>query len=220
MNTTPEKTPTREEQIRRLVASARKDIEEDVAERKRMAEESAKKMEAAEARSRELCDALEGLLNEPAKDDQQPQNLESKMDEAVNRGEPVRLQSLDAPEGTAFATRLSPLETFEVKKVVSKRDNLVVSDHEPARVDQKLAPELVQEKARLGAGDSSPAADGSPSVDDEEPLRAFSQDASRQPDVAKQGSTLGRCHQANDGAVSLGEIRALKATDDKRGRNG
>ena len=96
----------------------------------------------------------------------------------------------------------------------------MVSDHEPARLDQNLAPELVQEKAGHLVGDSSPAADGSTSVDDEEPLRAFGQDASRQPDVAKQGSTLGRCHQANDGVVSLGEIRALKATDDKRGRNG
>ena len=83
MNTTPEKTPTREEQIRQLVASARKDIDADVAERRLMMEESAKKMEAAEARSRELADALETYLNEPDEVKQEPINLESKMKEAV-----------------------------------------------------------------------------------------------------------------------------------------
>ena len=75
MNTTPEKTPTREEQIRQLVASARKDIDADVAERRLMMEESAKKMEAAEARSRELADALETYLNEPDEVKQEPINL-------------------------------------------------------------------------------------------------------------------------------------------------
>ena len=110
----------------------------------------------------------------------------------------------------------------------------MVSDHEPARVDQKLAPELGQEKAELGAGDSSPPADGSPSVDDKELFRLNRQSgpesvqdytglgADDSPPSADKEEFFGGVTQdgANDGAVSLGEIRALKAPDDKRGRNG
>ena len=60
---------------------------------------------------------------------------------------------------TAFATTLSPLETLDVKEVVSKGDNVVVSYHELARADQKLAvplqePEILLNSFSLGGGDA------------------------------------------------------------------
>ena len=86
MDLSPKKTPTREEQIRQLVASARKDMEESAEKSRRREEESAKDREAAEATSRGLADALETFLVKPAEDEQQPINLESKMSEAMDHG--------------------------------------------------------------------------------------------------------------------------------------
>ena len=84
MDSTFEKTPTKEEQLRELVASARKD-------RKDMEEMAIK----SAARLKELSDALEGLLGWTKPDDQLPENLESNMDTAVDHSEPVRFEPLD-----------------------------------------------------------------------------------------------------------------------------
>ena len=72
MDSTLEKTPTKAEQLRELLASARKD-QKDM---EIMAIKSS-------AKSKELSDALEGLLGWTEPDDQLPENLESKMDTAV-----------------------------------------------------------------------------------------------------------------------------------------
>ena len=84
MDSTFEKTPTKEEQLRELLASARKD-QKDM---EIMAIKSA-------AKSKELADALEGLLGWTEPDDQLPENLESKMETAVDHSEPVRFEPLD-----------------------------------------------------------------------------------------------------------------------------
>ena len=77
MDSTPDKTPSKEEQIRELLLSARKDLE------------------TSAAKQLELTHALEGLLDWTKPDDQLAENLERKMDTAVDHSEPVRFEPLD-----------------------------------------------------------------------------------------------------------------------------
>ena len=95
------KTPEKEErdELRAMLRSANKALEES--------KDSAKKaLEASEERTntvqRQLKSVLERYLDDEEKnsaaDDQQPENLESKMDEALDHDEPVRLSFLNEPD--------------------------------------------------------------------------------------------------------------------------
>ena len=63
-------------------------------------------MEQSESATKELSSLLERFVTDVDEEEvtledekgQEPTNLENKMDEAVNHGEPVRPQSFDAPD--------------------------------------------------------------------------------------------------------------------------
>jgi hypothetical protein len=81
----------------------------------------------------------------PAEDDQLPENLESKMDTSVDHFEAYDQRTKDAPEETAFMTTLSPLETLDVKKVVSKGNNVVMpEDTFPEPVRMSMMPTMAE----------------------------------------------------------------------------
>ena len=91
-------------------------------------EESAKDMEASTAKQKELTDALTGLLGWTAADDQQPENLESKMDEALDHGEPALLLSLAEPDvAQQVITEASERSAFRP----SRRDTNSPEEFEP-----------------------------------------------------------------------------------------
>ena len=106
---------------------------------------------------------------------------------------------------TAFATILSPLETLDVKKVVSKGDNVVVSDHELARADQKLAvplqePEILLNSFSLGGGDAllDSGKDKAPTKEE------LAVDSFPDPEILRNSLSLG-----GGGALGSGEDEAF-----------
>ena len=111
MNSTPDKTPSKEEQLRQLVASYRRNAEDTI------------------ARSKILADKIDGFLNDLA----------------------VEQEELRPEDRATFATILSPLETLDVKRVVSKGDNIV----NPAEDDQ--LPENLESKMDTSVDHSEPA---------------------------------------------------------------
>ena len=106
---------------------------------------------------------------------------------------------------TAFATILSPLETLDVKKVVSKGDNIVVSDYELARADQKLAvplqePEILLNSFSLGGGDAllDSGKDKAPTKEE------LAVDSFPDPEILRNSLSLG-----GGGALGSGEDEAF-----------
>ena len=201
MNSTLNKTPSIEERLRKLLAEARKDqlehekaMEDILMRSKRMSaaleslfgwtEPEDQLPETAFATILSPLETLDvkkivskgdNTVN-PAEDDQLPENLESKMDTSVDHSEAYDQRTKDAPEETAFMTTLSPLETFEVKKVVSKGYNVVMpEDTFPEPVRMSMVPTMAEKgRSRHGAG----SVNATMSVQDGV-LRGSSRDAGR-----------------------------------------
>ena len=101
MSSSTDKTPSRDEQLRKLLEEAKEDQLEHEKAMEDMVMRSAEK-------SKRMSDALEGLLGWTQPDDQLAENLENKMETAVDHPEPVRFEPLDASVYQLWIYRIVP----------------------------------------------------------------------------------------------------------------